>query len=287
MSGVIAELGDGTEGWQVGDPVTVMPLDWCGRCPACEAGHSHLCHHLNFLGIDSAGAMQAGWTVPARTLVRLPDHLPLDQAALVEPVAVAVHDVRRACLQAGEKVLVVGGGPIGLLIAAVARREGADLVMLEPDQYRRSLAGQLGFTSYDPAGPQTTAALGDWTAGAGAAAAFEVSGAAAGVTAAVDALAVRGRLIQVAIHPAPREISLHRFFWRELTLVGARLYERRDFDTAAAFIAEGQIPVEPLITRIEPLSRAAEAFAALETGAGVMKILIDCQDSGRSDHYAR
>ena len=103
------------------------------------------------------------------------------------------------------------------------------------------------------------------------------------MTAAVDALAVRGRLIQVAIHQVPREVSLHRFFWRELTLVGARLYERRDFDAAAALIAGGQIPAEALITRIEPLSRAAEAFAALEAGAGVMKILIDCQDASESE----
>lgn len=286
MSGVIAELGDDTEGWQAGDRVTVMPLDWCGQCPACAAGHTHLCHRLNFLGIDSAGAMQASWTVPARTLIRLPDGLPLHQAALVEPVAVAVHDVRRACLQPEEKVLVVGGGPIGLLIAAVARREGADLVMLEPDPYRRSLAGQLGFTGYDPASPQTTAALDEWAGAAGAAIAFEVSGAAAGVKAAVDALAVRGRLIQVAIHPVPREVSLHRFFWRELTLVGARLYQRRDFEAAAALIAEGQIPVEALITRVEPLPRAAEAFAALESGAGVMKILIDCRPASRSETRA-
>ncbi len=282
MSGVIAELGDGTQGWRVGEQVTVMPLDWCGQCPGCEAGHTHLCHRLNFLGIDSAGAMQAGWTVPARTLIRLPDHLPLDQAALVEPVAVAVHDVRRARLAPGEKVLVVGGGPIGLLIAVVARQENADLVVLEPDPYRRSLAGQLGFTSYDPTSPRTTGALDEWTQGAGAAVAFEVSGAASGVTTAVETLAVRGRLIQVAIHPVPREVSLHRFFWRELTLVGARLYEHRDFDAAVTLIADGKIPAQALITRIEPLSRAAEAFAALEGGAEVMKILIDCQDANGS-----
>jgi 2-desacetyl-2-hydroxyethyl bacteriochlorophyllide A dehydrogenase len=286
MSGTIAELGGDTSGWQVGDPVTVMPLDWCGQCPGCEAGHTHLCHRLNFLGIDSAGAMQAGWTVPARTLIRLPDELPLDQGALVEPLAVAVHDVRRACLQPGETVLVVGGGPIGLLIAAVARRKGAHIVMLETDSFRRSLARKLGFTCYDPASPQTPAALDEWTQSAGAAVAFEVSGAAGGVAAAVEALAVRGRMVQVAIHPAPREVSLHRFFWRELTLIGARLYQRRDFDKAAHLIGQGQIPAEALITRIEPLSRAAEAFETLEAGAGVMKILIDCQDGRESGLHA-
>ncbi len=277
MSGRIADIGGGVDGWQAGEHVTVMPLDWCGQCPACQAGHTHLCHRLNFLGIDSTGAMQCSWTVPARTVIRLPGHMPLKHGALVEPVAVAVHDVRRADLQPGEKALVVGGGPIGLLIAAVARREGADLVLIEPDPYRRSLAGQLGFTACDPAAPGTTAILQEWSGAAGAAVAFEVSGAVAGVATAVDALAVRGRLIQVAIHAVPRELNLHRFFWRELTLLGARLYHREDFEAAVALIAGGQIPVSALITRTEPLARAEQAFLALESGAGVMKVLIDCQ----------
>ena len=122
--------------------------------------------------------------------------------------------------------------------------------------------------------------LAEWTEGAGAAVAFEVSGAAAGVTTAVDALAVRGRLVQVAIHSSPREVSLHRFFWRELTLLGARLYHREDFKTAVSLIADRHIPASALISQVEPLGRAVQAFAALEAGAGVMKVLIDCQAQG-------
>jgi (R,R)-butanediol dehydrogenase / meso-butanediol dehydrogenase / diacetyl reductase len=283
MSGRIAEIGDGVAGWQSGDPVTVMPLDWCGSCPACRAGHTHLCHQLTFLGIDTAGSMQGSWTVPARTLIGLPEQLALDHAALVEPTAVAVHDVRRASLGAEEKALVVGGGPIGLLIACVAAQQGADLRLVEPQPYRRALATGLGFSCLDPADPDLSRLLAEWSHGAGADVAFEVSGAAAGVTTAVDALAVRGRLVQVAIHPAPREISLHRFFWRELTLLGARLYQRDDFETAVDLIASGHLPAAALISRIEPLSQAAQAFSMLETGAGVMKVLIDCQaeEAGR------
>ena len=96
MSGRITRVGSGVTGWQPGDPVTVMPLIWDGDCAACTAGHQHICHNLNFIGIDSPGAMQQRWTVPAETLVRLPASLALDHAALVEPTAVAVHDVGRA-----------------------------------------------------------------------------------------------------------------------------------------------------------------------------------------------
>jgi (R,R)-butanediol dehydrogenase / meso-butanediol dehydrogenase / diacetyl reductase len=281
MSGVVTATAPDVTEWQAGDHVTVMPLISCGQCPACRSGHRHICHRLVFLGIDAAGSLQSRWTVPADTLVRLPHGLPLDHAALTEPTAVAVHDVRRAELRSGEKALVVGGGPIGLLIALVARRGGADLLVVEPDPYRRAVAGSLGLATLDPAATEAVESVGEWTAGAGADVAFEVSGAQAGVNTAVDALATRGRLVQVAIHPAPRPVSLHRFFWRELTLVGARLYERQDFETAVGLIADGDVPAKALISRIDPLDQAVQAFELLESGGGVMKVLIDCRsDSG-------
>ncbi|MFD2415156.1 zinc-dependent alcohol dehydrogenase [Amycolatopsis pigmentata] len=280
MSGRIARIGEDVDGWRPGDPVTVMPLSWCGRCPACQAGHAHICERLVFLGVDASGSLQSSWTVPAATLVRLPPDLRLDHAALVEPTAVAVHDVKRAGLRPGEQAIVVGGGPIGLLIALVARRSGADVLVVEPDSYRRSVAESLGLRALDPSADGLTDAVGRWTEGAGATVAFEVSGAAAGVETAVDALATRGRLVQVAIHSVPREVNLHRFFWRELTLLGARLYDRDDFQAAVRLIAGGDVPAATLISRIEPLERAADAFAALESGAGVMKILIDCGAGG-------
>ncbi|MFF7159398.1 alcohol dehydrogenase catalytic domain-containing protein [Streptomyces sp. NPDC008139] len=282
MSGRVAATAPDVTGWEAGDHVTVMPLVPCGECPACRSGHRHICHRLVFLGIDATGSLQSRWTVPAHTLVRLPDDLPLDHAALAEPTAVAVHDVRRAELREGEKTLIVGGGPIGLLIALVARRGGAELLLVEPDPYRRATAESLGLATLDPTAADVVQAVTDWTGGAGADVAFEVSGAAAGVTTAVDALATRGRLVQVAIHPEPREISLHRFFWRELTLLGARLYGRDDFEAAVGLIAEGHIPAATLISRIEPLDRAASAFQALE-GGGVMKVLIDCRSGAEAD----
>jgi 2-desacetyl-2-hydroxyethyl bacteriochlorophyllide A dehydrogenase len=280
MSGRIAEIGPDVTGWRTGDQVTVMPLVPCGQCPACRAGHDHICHQLVFLGIDATGSLQTSWTVPATTLIRLPADLRLDHAALVEPTAVAVHDVHRANLQAGEKTLVVGGGPIGLLIAIVAGRSGADVLLAEPDPYRRAVAQDMGLPTLDPRAKDVGESIAQWTGGAGAAVAFDVSGAEAGVTTPVDALATRGRLVQVAIHPVPREISLHRFFWRELTLVGARLYDRGDFETAVKLIAGGEVPAATLISRIEPLGRAAQAFEALEAGGGVMKVLIDCRAHG-------
>jgi 2-desacetyl-2-hydroxyethyl bacteriochlorophyllide A dehydrogenase len=276
MSGRIVRVGADVEGWRPGDGVTVMPLRWDDACPACHAGHRHVCQHLDFIGIDSPGAMQQRWTVPATTLIRLPDTLALDRAALVEPTAVAVHDVGRAQVHDGERVVVVGGGPVGILIALVARAAGADVRVVELSAHRRALAQELGLTTWNPADDDIPARVDEWTGQAGADVAFEVSGAAAGVDTAVDVLGVRGRLCLVAIHPKPREINLHRFFWRELTLVGARLYDRTDFEKAVTLVADGTIPAEHLISKVVPLTDAPAAFEALEGGGDVMKILVDC-----------
>ncbi|MEU6198509.1 alcohol dehydrogenase catalytic domain-containing protein [Streptomyces sp. NPDC047061] len=281
MSGRVVRVGPDVAGWAPGDAVTVMPLRWDDVCPACRAGHRHICQHLDFIGIDSPGAMQQRWTVPAATLIRLPDSLPLDRAALVEPTAVAVHDVGRAAVREGERVVVVGGGPVGILIALVARAAGADVRVAELSAHRRALAEELGLAAWDPAGDDVAERVREWTGDAGADVAFEVSGAAGGVNTAVEVLGVRGRLCLVAIHPRPREVNLHRFFWRELTLVGARLYDRSDFEKAVALVADGTVPAERLISRIVPLTEAPAAFEALEAGGDVMKILVDCTADAR------
>lgn len=280
MSGRVGTVGPGVEGWSPGDPVTVVPLRSCGECAACAAGNEHICLRLTFLGIDAPGAMQARWTVPADILIRVPDGVPLRDAALVEPVSVAVHDVRRSGLRPGERALVVGGGPVGLLIAAVARDGGADVLLVEPNAYRRRLAEGLGLRAVDPA-VDVAPLVEEWTSGAGADVAFEVSGVQAGVDTAVAALSARGRMVLVAIHPVRRPVDLHRFFWRELTLIGARLYRREDVEEAVALVASGRVPAGALVSRVEPLHRVHDAFAALDAGDGVMKVLIDCQEDAR------
>jgi 2-desacetyl-2-hydroxyethyl bacteriochlorophyllide A dehydrogenase len=276
MSGRIAELGPGVHEWAIGDRITVMPLEWCGNCPACQRGHSHICQRLTFVGIDAPGSMQSSWTVPAGLLVRLPDGLALEHATLAEPTAVAVHDVRRATLVAGEKVVVVGAGPVGMLVGLVSRTVGADVVLLEVSAERRKVAAQIGLTVLDPAQIDPGAYVDEWTDNAGADVAFEVSGSAAGVDVATQVLGVRGRLVMVGIHSAPREIDLFRLFWRELTILGARVYQRPDFEQAMQLLRDGEIPADALISRVVPLDHVAEAFEALTQGS-VVKVLVDCR----------
>jgi 2-desacetyl-2-hydroxyethyl bacteriochlorophyllide A dehydrogenase len=278
-SGRIVATGDGVSAWSVGDPVTVMPLRWCGSCPTCLAGHRHICDRLDFVGIDSAGSLQEMWTVPQELLVRLPAGLSLRDAALVEPVAVAHHDVKRAQLQPGQRVAVVGGGPVGLLIAIVAAAGGAEVKVLETNPFRRSVIAALGLDVVDPI--DMPALIEEWTGGAGADVVFEVSGAQGGLDSAVELLRTRGRLVIVGIHAQRREVDLKRVFWKELEIVGARVYEPQDFSDAVQSIAAGTIPVDALISKVVPLDSAAEAFEILDLGGAVMKVLVDCGGDAR------
>ncbi len=274
MSGTVEALGDGVGGLEIGQKVVVRPLDHCGDCPACEAGHFHICHKLKFLGLDTDGAMQELWTVPAHTLHALPDDLRLDHAALIEPVAVACHDVRLSGLQQGEDVVVIGGGPIGVLVAMVARDAGGNVVISEVNPHRLAIAQKLGFATINPAESDLAAEVNARTNDKGADVVFEVSGTQPGVDAMTAVAATRARIVMVAIHAQKPQIDLFQFFWRELKLIGARFYEPEDYEKAISIIASGGVDADTVITDVSPLSNIQGAFESLDSSPTALKSLI-------------
>ena len=274
MSGVVEALGEGVEGPAVGTNVVVRPLQACGNCPACADGHIHICHNLKFLGLDTDGAMQEVWTVPAHTLHELPSDLRLDHAALIEPVAVACHDVRLSGLQPGETAVVIGGGPIGILVAMMARDAGGDVVISEVNANRLAVAQKLGFQTVNPIEEDLPAKVNEMTGGKGAEVVFEVSGTQPGVDAMTAVAATRARIVMVAIHAQKPQIDLFQFFWRELKLIGARVYEPQDYAKAIEAIASGAIDCDTVITDVTPLADIQAAFEALDSSPTAMKSLI-------------
>lgn len=275
-SAIIEAVGDGVTQWHKGDRVTVRPLDPCGQCPACRRGYSHVCQKLKFIGIDAPGAMQGLWTVPAHTLHSLPPNLTLEHASLVEPIAVACHDVRLGETKPGEFAVVIGGGPIGALVALVARHKGARVIVTEINPFRIALLKQLGLEVYDPRTTDIPALVQSETREAGADVVFEVSGAAAGAELMTKLPGVRGRVVMVAVFPKPVPVDLHKFFWREMRLIGTRVYEPQDFDEAIHLLAATGVPFTKLITGVYPLDGLEKGLLEMEQGADVMKILIDC-----------
>lgn len=274
MSGTVAAVGAGVSGFTTGEKVVVRPLDACGSCPACTAGYAHICHKLKFLGLDTDGAMQEIWTVPAHVLHHLPGNIRMDHAALVEPIAVACHDVRLSGLVPGEDVVVIGGGPIGVLVATVAREAGGNVVISEVNPHRLAIAAKLGFQTINPVETDLKAAINARTGDKGADVVFEVSGSQPGVDAMTAVAATRGRIVMVAIHAKKPVVDMFQFFWRELRLIGARVYEPEDYEKAIALIAGGKVDAETIITDVAPLSEIQAAFEALDRTPTALKSLI-------------
>lgn len=276
MAGTVAEVGPGVSGLAHKDKVVVRPLDSRGETPA-DRGYGHICRHLKFMGIDSPGAFQSSWTVPAFAVHKLPPEVDLQTGALAEPLAVACHDVRLAAIRPGELAVVIGGGPIGLLVALVARQAGARVVLAEVGAFRLEFARSLGFEAWNPTAMDLPAHIREISGGSGADIVFEVSGARSAVLGMTDLLALRGRVILVAIHPQPVEVNLFQFFWKELRLAGARVYEREDYEEAIRLMAAGALPLAQLITAVRPLTELPAVMAELETNPRAVKVLLDCQ----------
>lgn len=274
MSGVIAAVGEGVQGLCAGQHIVVRPLDHCGACPACMAGHEHICHSLKFIGIDTEGAFQQKWNVPAHTIHVLTDDIDLSHAALIEPLAVAVHDVKRAQVKPDEDVLVIGGGPIGMLVAMAAREAGAKVTISEINENRLAFAEKAGFATLNPKTTDVAATLHERTGGKGADVVFEVSGSQPGVDLMTAAAATRGRIAMVAIHATKPQIDMFQFFWRELDLLGARVYHPEDYEQAMTMLANGVVECDAFITDIQGLADLEAAFKALTENPNAMKSMI-------------
>ena len=276
MSGVIEQVGKGVSGFAIGEKVVVRPLDNRGEKPS-DKGYSHICKDLKFIGIDSPGAMQQFWNVPAFTLHKLPAQTDLKLAALTEPLAVACHDVRLSALKAGEVAVVLGGGPIGLLVAMVAKEKGARVILSEINPVRLALAKELGFEVLNPAETNAVEFIEKATEGRFADVVFEVAGVQPTIDLMTDIAGIRSRIVLVAIHGQARNVNLFQFFWKELQLIGARVYEEEDYEAAIQLITANELPFEQMITRVEPLSSIQKVFEGIDENPDGMKVLLDCQ----------
>jgi len=276
MSGTIDAVGEGVTGYAVGDRVVVRPLDDRAEKPS-DKGFSHIAAGLKFIGIDSPGAMQQYWNVPAFTLHKLPADIDMKLAALTEPLAVACHDVRLSELKRDEVAVVLGGGPIGMLVALVAREAGGRVIISEMNPVRVKLARDMGFDVVNPAKTDLVDYVTEKTDRGLADVVFEVAGVQPTVDIMTEVAGIRGRIVMVAIHGQPRPVNLFKFFWKELKLIGARVYEPEDYDKAIALVSAGDLQLSQLVTSVAPLSDVQSVFENIDRNPDGMKVLLDCQ----------
>lgn len=264
-------VGRALDGPYAGRQVVVEPLISCGSCAACLAGHTHVCSRLGLYGIDAPGGMAELLSVPDATLIEVGEQVPLDQAALIEPLAVAVHAVRESGIGQGQRVVVIGGGPIGVLTALVAREAGASVLMAEPAPFRAATAEAVGFTVVrDP-----DVLLDDvltWTQGTGADVVVDAVARPVVATALAALARVRGLILLVGVYEHPAHLDLRQVVFSELRVLGTRVYTRADMDRAVELVESRALPLAELPVTVHPLSRVADAFT--NTGAA-LKVLVE------------
>lgn len=280
-SGTIAAVGDGVKDWKPKDRVTFDSTIYCGVCHFCRRGEINLCDRRRVLGVSCEDYRQNGAfaefvAVPQRILYRVPEPLPFEHAALVEPFAIALHAVRRSPPTLNDAVVVIGAGMIGLaLVEALSQTGCGKLVVVDVAADRLKLAATLGATeTVNSAKADPARAISDLTNGRGADMAFE----AVGVSATVD-LALRsvrkGGWVTLVGNVAPKiDFPLQVAVTRELTLHGS-CASRGEYPACLEMLARGALKAEPLVSAVAPLAEGASWFERLyRKEAGLLKVVL-------------
>ncbi|XP_048257308.1 sorbitol dehydrogenase-like [Haliotis rufescens] len=279
-SGVVSKVGQGVTSLKVGDRVAVEPGEPCRICKYCKSGRYNLCPEMVFCATPPThGNLSRFYTHAADFCYKLPDHVSTEEGALLEPLSVAVHACNRANIGLGDKVLICGAGPIGLVNMMTARSRGAaDIILTDIDEKRLEFARKLGakftlkVTSSDP---RVTAQQIEEILGEPADKTIECSGAAPSIRTAIYATAPGGCVVLVGLGAYSVELPILNAALREVDIRGNLRY-LNCYPTALSMVASGQVDVKPLITHRYKLEQSLEAFEAARRGEGV-KIMINCE----------
>jgi 2-desacetyl-2-hydroxyethyl bacteriochlorophyllide A dehydrogenase len=248
--------------------VTVVPYTSCGHCPACRQGRVNTCRDNRTLGVQRDGAMTEWIAVPWRTVLSAPSLSPA-ALALTEPLSVGAHAVARAGVGAGERVLVIGCGAVGLGSVAAAAARGAVVIAADVDDAKLEL-GRLAGAAHTL--NTRTSALGDslreLTAGDGPEVVIEAVGLPETFLAAVQEVAVAGRVVYIGYAKAPVSYDSSLFVRKELDILGSRNATAEDFATVIRLLEEGRFPVDRAVTRTVALDDAAEALRSWHDAPG-------------------
>jgi len=259
-----------------GDAVTIIPYFHCGRCVACRAGKTNCCEQMQVCGVHVDGGMREYITVPAHSLIH-GDGLSFDQLALVEPLAIGAHGVRRAGVQPGEHVLVVGAGPIGLGVMEFARLAGGLVTALDINTNRLAFCQSHLQVPYivDARSTDVVEQLRTITQGDMPTVVIDATGSQLAIEQSFSYLAHGGRYVLVGLQKKPISFSHPEFHKREATLMSSRNATRADFDYVIAALKNGQINPASYITHRVDFEQAGGQFGHwLDPASGVIKAMI-------------
>ncbi|MGI5912728.1 MAG: zinc-dependent alcohol dehydrogenase [Syntrophomonadaceae bacterium] len=276
FSGVVAEVGSNVSGIEVGERVTVNPIQYCNTCSYCAVGAVNICDNRPFQGTDLPGGFAEYIAVRAQNIVKLPDNVSLKAGAVMEPFCVAIHAIDRAKPELGQSAVVVGPGAIGLMMVAVLKFLGVGpliVVGTAADKDRLEFAKSIGadaiINSNETDPVEEVRKL---TGGRGADVVYDAAGHFTVVPQAMLMAAKRGRIGVIGLPPVPSEVLMTKLAMSEISIVGSRAYELKTWYQAAQMISAG-LNVEPFASHVFPMADFEEAFKLVDEKQGLRILL--------------
>lgn len=275
--GRVEVLGEGVDTVAVGDLVTVYPVISCGTCPACATGEQQRCPTKSVIGVapSISSAFADRMLVAANQLVVMPDAMPVEYGALVEPLAVGYHAAVRGACGPDDRLLIIGGGPIGQACALAARRLGVtQLLVSEPDERRRRLLGDIGCSAVDPRkrpiAEATTKAL-----GGGATVVLDAVGSTRSIADGLAATELGGRIVLVGMHERELTVPAYSVSTEERTIIGSFCHTAEEFAATAQWVGTAPAELGRLIEGRVGWDGAIDAFTSLAKGENpASKVLV-------------
>ena len=280
ISAEVVELGADVTGFNIGDKVTIQPQVVCGVCYPCTHGMYNDCEELKVMGFQTTGMASEYFVCDASKALVLPKEMSWDHGAMIEPLAVAVHAVRRYAEDLkGKSVIVLGGGPIGNLVAQTAKAMGAERVLLsELSAYRLELAQRFGITTINPAEKDLKEQILEHLGTDGADVIFECVGISITTNQAIEYARKGSDIVIVGVFGERGDINMACLQDHELSLYGTAMYREEDYIKAIELVAEDKIEFEELITHRVNFSEFKKGYDIIDQEKDkAMKVMIDME----------
>ena len=276
--GELVQLGEDTySDIKPGELVAAQPYSSCGVCEACITGNDNVCNDLKLLGAHCDGCFAEYVTVQAKKMYRIPKGVDLKLAALAEPLAVAVHDVRRSGLKVGQTALIIGGGPIGIFIAMVAQLAGAQVYISEVNEFRLGFARKMGYATLNPMDADFEQQVNELTKSKGFDVVYEVSGSKAGIASTTKLVKISGTILVVGMATEKYPVDTMAVFMKQLNLMGVRIHSQEAFGAAVDILTSGKLndQLNQLISQTYKLDDVKAAYDYILTNTDYFKILLE------------
>lgn len=260
---------------KVGDRVVIDPYTYCGHCYPCSLGKMNCCRNIKVRGVHIDGGMSEYFTHYTDMLVKIPDGLDWERAAMAEPLTIALHAIHRLQLKAGEHIVVFGAGTIGLLVAMASLAYGAEPIVVDIVDERLELAKTLGVKyTINPKRDDTEKKVAEFTNDAYAECVCEASGAGPSIRASFDVVCHAGRVAFTGYPKSETTLPTDVITKKELDVLGTR-NSRGDFPEALELIASGRVDVAKIITKVVPVDEAPETLRDIEKNPGnYLKVVV-------------